>query len=537
MSTTYPVIVRLAVPEATIVARSSLPPSTGVTDSPPEWSYITDSPIPAQQFVDLDGKLLLELCPPPQSEEQAARTVIESARLLLAVRTLAAATLVAKHWPQEARRDKAASALAGALLREGKTLPAVKQFVAAVVEAAKDPRAGLRASAVEDAAKRLNNKRSQTGWPTLEKIFGPDLTAQLKYWLEDDCPTKASAVVSGGGGPSAISLPEFESRCNAAPESYVVEGLIPEASINIAAGDSGLGKSPWAYQMGLCVASGVQFLGHEVKQGRVLYVDLENGQSGIIGLARSLARHLGLPQCPEAFYLINEHDHAEKLEPMVAEVRPSLVIVDSLRAFRPEAEKNENAAKLINELRQIARQYKTAFFIIHHIKKPNDDYPSGALEDTPAMTWLLQACGGRALINQTDVRIGFDATLGTRGTTMKKDRAKNAKDKSDEIGLVVKGFARLHGEFGPLFLRREFDEDGSPLGYRALAGLELLFNSDQEAIVRKLPNSFTFKQAKLIYGRRDQATADLLQKLQRICVLTHVRGGLYTKTPEYAESE
>jgi len=26
------------------------------------------------------------------------------------------------------------------------------------------------------------------------------------------------------------------------------------------------------------------------------------------------------------------------------------------------------------------------------------------------MTWLLQACGARALVNQSDVRIGFDTT-------------------------------------------------------------------------------------------------------------------------------
>jgi len=34
---------------------------------------------------------------------------------------------------------------------------------------------------------------------------------------------------------------------------------------------------------------------------------------------------------------------------------------------------------------------------------------------------------------------------------------------------------------------------------------------------------------------RLQATTDWLQKLQRIGVLKHVKGGLYTKVPECAE--
>jgi hypothetical protein len=145
------------------------------------------------------------------------------------------------------------------------------------------------------------------------------------------------------------------------------------------------------------------------------------------------------------------------------------------------------------------------------------------------MTWLLQACGARALINQTDVRIAFDAAPGLRIADRGRRDAMNI---TDDIGLVVKGFARLRGEFGPLFLKRELDEEGAPLGYRELVGLELLSNPEQEAAFRKLSDEFSFKQAKQAYGRRDQATTDWLQKLQRIGVLKHVKGGLYTKVSE-----
>ena len=57
---------------------------------------------------------------------------------------------------------------------------------------------------------------------------------------------------------------------------FVIDDLIAEGSVNLGLGNSGIGKSPLCYQMALCVASGKPFLGHPVKQGRVLYLDYEN---------------------------------------------------------------------------------------------------------------------------------------------------------------------------------------------------------------------------------------------------------------------
>src|SRR5215469_15973162 len=80
---------------------------------------------------------------------------------------------------------------------------------------------------------------------------------------------QAATALSRKSACRVVSLPEFERECAAQPSAYVVDTLIAEASVCIAVGDSGLGKSPWAYQLGMCVASGKPFLGHPVKQGRV----------------------------------------------------------------------------------------------------------------------------------------------------------------------------------------------------------------------------------------------------------------------------
>ena len=326
-----------------------------------------------------------------------------------------------------------------------------------------------------------------------------------------------------------VSLHEFERLCAEEPSAHVVEALIPEASICLAAGDSGLGKSAWAYQLGMCVASSKPFLGHSVKQGPVLYIDLENGREGILGVTRALAKHLGVADLPKDFLLLSERDNLYALSSIVAEYRPALVVVDSLRAFRPEAEEKPTyAARLLNDLRDIAKKYTVAFLLIHHIKKPGENGVR-ALEDVPVMTWLLQACGARALVNQSDVRMGFDTTSGTQRAITELNKSGSGSPVSEEVGLVVKGFARLRGEFGPQYLARNFDEEGNPLGYRQMTGLELLFNPEQQAAFLRLLNRFTFKEAKAIYGRSDQPTRDFLQKCIRIGILRQPAKGIYER--------
>ncbi len=228
----------------------------------------------------------------------------------------------------------------------------------------------------------------------------------------------------------------------------LIHGLLRSRSIGIGVGDSGLGKSPLFYQLGLCVAAGVPFLGLPAEQGNVVYVDLENGLEDSKTLMEALARHLGLPQVPDNFLLSDGESFLPVREQgFFEEIKPSLLIIDSLRAWRPHAEEsNTQAAETLNELKRIARKHDLSVLLVHHIKKPGED-GTPPLKSLPVMTWLLEACGARALINQSDLRMAFD--MG---------------DAPDV--LVWKYFIRVHGEFGPIFLERVFDATGEPIGYR-----------------------------------------------------------------------
>jgi len=307
-------------------------------------------------------------------------------------------------------------------------------------------------------------------------------------------------------------------------KQFVAEGLIARGSLNLVAGDSGLGKSSLLYQLGLCVAAGIPWLGVPTTKGRVVYLDFENGELQSQRLRNSLMRHLGILECGDNF-LTHYGDSTLNLEKLIPAVRPSLVIVDTLRAYCPEfEEKNSVAGRLLKNLRSVTRDTGTAIVLIHHTKKPGE-HGVPSLEDTPPLPWLNQASGARALVNQTDFRLGIDLA--------KPRRTGNAGVAvcSEEIALVLRGNRRVFGEWGPIHLARCFDDEGEPVGYRRISGSELL-PPDQQRIYDSLSPTFTFTEAEQIYGHKGQPTSNFLKKCERLEIVQRLPKGYAKVNPQ-----
>lgn len=321
--------------------------------------------------------------------------------------------------------------------------------------------------------------------------------------------------------PSFVTLDELERVCRDRPSAYIVEGFLPADDVHVAVGDSGLGKTPWAYQLSFCVAEGIPFLGHTVRKGGVLYYDLENGREEVLEAGRRMCAHLGLnlfgfPMFPANFRVLKDEGHLVSLEDAVRQYEPILVVMDTLRAFRPRAEMtNEDMASFLQDCKKVARRHHCAILLLHHIKKPGENgVPS--LEDTQVLTWLLQASGARALINQTNTRIAID-------TPKNSSCAAHAS-------LVVKFFVKMRGESGPFYLDRVVDTEGEPIGYRRVIGSELLGNLEQEAAFRKLPShptEFSFKEAMFAYGKTDNPTSQWLKKCEAAGLIRRIGRGRY----------
>ena len=316
---------------------------------------------------------------------------------------------------------------------------------------------------------------------------------------------------------------ELHQRCQElGGERYIIEGLIPARAQAIFVGDSGLGKSPLLYQASICVAAGVSFIGHPVEQGKVLYLDFENGIAQSDTLVERLTTYLEIDDRMKesvernlfVWTYADAPPGAMGYSQMILEVRPDLVIIDPLSSYNSLAEEqNSTAADVCQHFRKLSREVGGSIIFVHHLKKPtNDPGGTGRLEGENLTRWFCQVRGASALVNNTDVRIGVDAPV-----------------LDHKVALVMRGFRRVHGEIPTIHLARDCDEDGEPRGYRRLGGIELLTNPYQKAAFARLPDSFTFKAAKQIYDRADQATKGFLEKCKGLGLLRRPARGMYEK--------
>lgn len=305
---------------------------------------------------------------------------------------------------------------------------------------------------------------------------------------------------------------ELRQRClELGSGDYLIEGILPGRFIGLVVGDSGLGKSPLLYQAAICIASGKPFLGHQVHQAKVLFMDFENGLMQVEEIVSRLLRHLGLDEAPDSLLLWNGNDRADPSKPpwetdMIKIFQPGLVILDSITAAAPVIEeKNVYATRFLQHLRGLASG-GTAMLGIHHRRKPSVGAPRDSLEKADLTAWFNESRGASALINASDLRLGVDVPA--RGAD-----------------LIVRGFMRVTGEIPAIYLNRAFQGDGEPIGFEKLTGPELLHNPDQEAAFGNLPQSFRFKDAQQIYGKGGQPTTNFLRKCQAVGILRKVEGG------------
>jgi hypothetical protein len=328
-----------------------------------------------------------------------------------------------------------------------------------------------------------------------------------------------------------VYLPEeLKRECARSDGRFVIEDLIPERSLALMVGDSGLGKSPLAYQMAVCVAAGIPFLGLPTQKAGVLYLDFENGLQDVNGLISRLSKYLGLSAPPNELALWNinysspnwgQYGHTA-LE-MIRDLKPGMVLMDPISAPYPDVEmKNDAATRLYQDLRTVIRDCGCSIVNLHHRKKPQSPRPGDTVvvhsldDDGHPRGWFLQARGSSVLVNGADIRLGVDIP-GMRGAAQ------------SEIVLVMRGYGRVRGEIPTLYLARVKDDQDEALGYRRVAGIRLLRNKDQEAAFGKLPDRFTTKEATQTYGRQDEATNEFLKKCIAIGVLRKVARGAYEK--------
>lgn len=160
-------------------------------------------------------------------------------------------------------------------------------------------------------------------------------------------------------------------------------------------------KTMFTQYLALCVAAGRRMFGvHDVKQGRVLHLDYEQGKRVCNERYQRLARGMGidLPSLDDSLRLAVmpdvRLDHAGAVETFRRALEGvALVIVDSLKAATDTDENDSRIRNGIDALNRAGEPHGTHVMLIHHARKPKEGEEAGSRYGIRGSSAVFDACG------------------------------------------------------------------------------------------------------------------------------------------------
>ena len=183
--------------------------------------------------------------------------------------------------------------------------------------------------------------------------------------------------------PEAKTLADYPDQIPMTP--VLIEGLLRKGRKGILTADSKAGKSFFAIEMALCVASGTPFLGRKCTKSKVCYFNYEIDEMEFMQRVKDVAAALGIPieKFEDNFKVIHMRGLSLPLKVMKGNLialllkeqlytkEPfSLIILDPIYKITAG---DENSAKDVgmfcNDLDRITKETEAAIFYTHHHAK------------------------------------------------------------------------------------------------------------------------------------------------------------------------
>lgn len=160
--------------------------------------------------------------------------------------------------------------------------------------------------------------------------------------------------------------------------NFLVENLIPAADLTVVWGPPKCGKTFWAINLAMHVASGVSYRGRRVRQGPVIYCSLE-GNHEFAARSHAAAAHLSLSD-PD-FFLYRDrlvftkvgqsYGLIEQIKQLG--IKPALVVIDTLNKSLDGSENSdEDMTHYTRCVEAVFREFECSVIILHHCGKSAD---------------------------------------------------------------------------------------------------------------------------------------------------------------------
>lgn len=166
-------------------------------------------------------------------------------------------------------------------------------------------------------------------------------------------------------------------------KEWIIEKLIPTKSVSIITGKRGTLKTFVTLAMAYSIASGYDFLNkYSVRQGKVIYLDKENG-IGIMKQRTAMLKkgmELEVGTFPIGFICfsqlkVDKLNDISKIEELIQEEKPLLLVIDTYRraVSFDENDAGEVSRLFVDTLRPLVEKYDLSIILIHHNRKGNGE--------------------------------------------------------------------------------------------------------------------------------------------------------------------
>lgn len=190
-------------------------------------------------------------------------------------------------------------------------------------------------------------------------------------------PTEFEVLPMPKGGKFNIrSHHEFASQVRSV--TWIVKDFLPKATLGVLFGESGSGKTFASYDLCAAVCRGIEWNGHRVTKGRVLYVVAE-GVAGFVNRIKAYCHQQAISPADIDMDVISDVT-PNLLEPaqitdLIKDIKAresyDLIVMDTFAQVMPGANENsgEDVGKALAECKRIHRHTGAMVLLVHHSGK------------------------------------------------------------------------------------------------------------------------------------------------------------------------
>lgn len=180
--------------------------------------------------------------------------------------------------------------------------------------------------------------------------------------------------------PSVITMADYIGKEPQLPEE-LIQGVLRVGHKMLISGASKAGKSFLLMELCVAIAEGREWLGLKVKQGKVMYVNLEIDDQSCIKRFKEIYRCMGIPENEQTFknlYIWNLRGKAESAAKLVRQIcrrfkdeHMLCIVIDPIYKIQTTGDENNasDMAKFCNEFDKLCTQTGASAVYCHHHSK------------------------------------------------------------------------------------------------------------------------------------------------------------------------